>query len=137
MEFFDKIKSTFEGEWRSSLNVNNFEEKNGTMLFNMHILSYQNENDTMLMQTFVINDGKYMDNSYILIMHNGIFEEKNINYFSLDMDKKQMLGSFNTTINFRKLYDKTENYSMNKALIDLFIYKKIYRMQCYYANELV
>lgn len=105
------FNQTFEGKWNSKDKLNKFEESNGDLRFNIKLIFPNTEHETMLIPSFVIYDGKYIENLFILKLHNHIFRNSTNTYFDLDTENNYLNASFNSFLIYRSLYDKTENFS--------------------------
>jgi len=105
------FNQTFEGQWASSSKLNKFEESNGDLRFSLKLIFPNSEYETMLIPSFIIYDGKYIENLYILKLQNHIFRNSSSTYFNIDKEEKKLNGSFNSFVVYRSLFDRTENYS--------------------------
>ena len=110
------FNETFEGQWSAKSELYKFEESSGDLRFNLRLLFPNSEHETMLIPTFVVYDGKYIENLYIMKLQNHIFRNSTNNFFDLDIESKKLNASFNSFIVYRSLYDKTENYSMDNFI---------------------
>ena len=110
------FNQTYEGEWNAKSKLNKFEESSGDLRFTMRLLFPNSEHDSMLIPTFVIYDGKYIENLYILKLQNHIFRNATNYYFNFDNATNHLNASFNSFLVYRSLYDKTENFSIGLNL---------------------
>ena len=116
VDFLMGFNKTYEGTWNAKSRFNKFEESSGDMRFSLRLIFPNAEHETILIPTFVIYDGKYIENLYIMKLQNHIFRKSTNAFFNIDMENKSLNASFNSFIVYRSLYDKTENLSM-KLLI--------------------
>ena len=111
---------TYEGEWNSKSKLNKFEELTGNLKFSQRLLNQNLDHDSLLILTFFIYDGKYIENYYTLKMQNHLFSNKTNTYFNIDLEKNQMNASFSSILLYRSLYDKSETFSKKFNLIKSF-----------------
>ena len=111
VDFFMSFNKTYEGEWKAKSRLNKFEESSGDLRFSIRLIFPNAEHETTLIPTFVLYDGKYIENLYILKLQNHIFRNSSNTYFSFDNETNHLNASFNSFLVYRSLYDKTENVS--------------------------
>ncbi len=77
------INQTYEGEWNSLDKLNKFEESNGDIRFNLKLIFPNSEQETMLIPSFLIYDGKYIENLYFLKLQNHILKNSANTFFHI------------------------------------------------------
>lgn len=105
------FNQTYEGTWSSKNKINKFEESSGDLRFSIRLIFPNTEHETMLIPTFVVYDGKYIENLYILKLQNHIFRNSTNTYFNFENGNNHLNASFNSFLVYRSLYDKTQNFS--------------------------